>query len=131
MKARMAGMGALALALALAMGGCGGGGTTGSPSPAPFNPVGTYVGQTSAQGQALTMTLEITGEPGSYSGVLRPGADLPDVPLTSVQVEGRTITARGNIMGEGLEVAITVEGNDFSGSWSAAGMTGALVGTRR
>jgi hypothetical protein len=111
--------------------GCGGANAPEAPAPAPFDPVGSYVGQTSAQGQTVGLTIEITGEPGSYSGVVRPSADLPSIPLHTVVVEGQTITARGDAMGEALVLTMTVSGAEFTGSWSVAGMSGALVGARR
>lgn len=121
----------LVMAVVVVLAGCAGSGAPAAPAPAPFDPVGSYVGQTSAQGQSVALTIEITGAPGSYSGVMRPGADFPAIPLHTVVVEGQTITARGDAMGEPLVVTMTVSGSEFTGSWSAAGMSGTLVGTRR
>lgn len=121
----------LALVMAVVLVGCAGSGEPGVPTPPPFDPVGEYVGQTSAQGQTVTMAIGITGSPGSYSGVMRPGADFPDIILHTVVVEGQTITARGDVMGEALVLTMTVSGTEFTGSWSAAGMSGSLVGSRR
>ncbi len=122
---------AAAVFLLLGAAACAGSTGAEAPAPVPFDPVGTWIGQTSAQGQSVAVTIEISGEPGRWSGLLRASADVPEVPLSEVSVEGRTVTARGQLMGEALVVILTAEGSDFTGSWSAMGMSGTLVGTRR
>lgn len=114
----------------LMMAACGRSQGPATPTPAPFDPVGNYTARTDFQGQSVTLRISISGTPGSWTGLLSTDADLPSVPLTTVTVDGNTVTARGNAMGQILEVTMVFTGDDFTGTWNVAGVSGAMTGRR-
>lgn len=121
----------LLILVTLVSGACaGGGGTASTPAPPAFDPSGEWRGTTSVQGAAVPFTMVISGTPGSYTASLNAGGDIPPIALNSTQVEGNTVTMTGNVMGEGLTIIVTVEGDALNGSWSAGGDSGPISGTR-
>lgn len=109
---------------------CAGGGAASTPAPPAFDPSGEWQGTTSVQGASVPFTMVISGSAGDYSASLNAGPDIPPIALNSTQVEGNTVTMTGNVMGEGLTIILTVDGNALNGSWSAGGDSGAISGTR-
>lgn len=106
-----------------------------APAPAPMaaaalNPVGTFEFTTSVDGNPMTGTIEITGQPGAYTGVVRTSAT-PDLPITGVSVQGDQMTVTSSVNGETLTMRLTFAGNDFTGGWTVAGDSGDLAGRRR
>jgi hypothetical protein len=97
---------------------------------AALNPVGTFEFTTSVNGNPMQGTIEITGQPGAYSGVVRTSAT-PDLPITAVAVEGDQLTVTSSVNGEALVMRLTFAGNDFTGGWTVAGDSGEIAGRRR
>ncbi len=100
--------------------------------PDVLDPVGSFEFQTQVQGQTITGTLEISGEPGAYEGRIVPGAaaGMGPIPLTRITVEEQELRASGNAQGEPLEIRIVFEGDEFEGSWSAGMEGGQIQGQR-
>jgi len=96
------------------------------------HPVGTYEwSSTGAEGEALSGTLVIEGEPGALRGSLT-GPRLPLLELPEVRADGsRLVLANPEGGAEALRVEIAFEGRDFSGHWAMMGaqapMSGRLV----
>jgi hypothetical protein len=103
--------------------------TTVAAAPA-LNPLGTFEFTTSVNGNPMTGTIEVTGGPGAYGGVVRTSAT-PDLPITGVVVEGDEMTVTSSVDGETLTMRLTFAGNDFTGGWTVAGDSGDLAGRRR
>lgn len=98
---------------------------------AALNPVGTFdFTATAPDGSTSKGSIIITGFPGAYTGkVERDGLGWTD--LTSVTVEGQTITTSAPIP-EGLVVTtVTFTGDEFTGKWAIQGMEGTISGKRR
>lgn len=103
--------------------------TTVAAAPA-LNPVGVFEFTTSVDGNPMTGTIEITGGPGAYGGVIRTSAT-PDLPIMGVTVEGDEMTILSSVNGETLTMRLTFAGNDFTGGWTVADDSGDMAGRRR
>ena len=108
----------------------GGGGGASAPTPPPFDPSGEWRGTTSVQGASVPFTMVIRGAPGAYTASLNAGGDIPPIAFSSTRVEGNVVTMTGDVMGQGLTIVVTVEGDDLSGSWNAGGDSGPISGSR-
>jgi|SRR5690606_3076390 len=97
--------------------------------PPPLDPVGTYQFSTSVDGQAFGGTMEITGTPGAYGGWIR-GEGLPPIPITSVTVQGQSMRIGASLDGTPVAIDLDFDGAQFTGSWSAGEMGGALSGRK-
>lgn len=121
----------LLLLVALVPGACAsGGGASAGATPPPFDPSGEWRGTTSVQGASIPFTMVISGAPGAYTASLDAGGDIPPIAFNSTRVEGNVVTMNGNVMGQGLTIVVTVEGDSLSGSWSAGGDSGPISGSR-
>jgi len=98
---------------------------------ATLNPVGTYdYTATAPDGSTLTGTIIITGSPGAYAGkVERDGLGWTD--LTSVTVEGQTLTTTAQIQEGQVVTTATLIGDEFIGKWTLQGFEGTINGKRR
>ena len=103
--------------------------TTVAAAPA-LNPVGVFEFTTTVNGNPLTGTVEITGQPGAYGGVIRTSATA-DLPITGVRVEGDQLTVLSSVDGQELVLRMTFAGDDFTGGWSMPNDGGDLAGRRR
>ena len=99
-------------------------------APAALNPVGVFEFTTSVDGNPLNGTIEVTGQPGAYTGVVRTSAT-PDLPITGVRVEGDEMTVTSSVEGQELVMRLTFAGNNFTGGWTLAGDSGDIEGRRR
>jgi len=97
-----------------------------------LEPVGNYEFATVVDGQSVAGTINISRTTEGKL-VARVSTDLTgDIPISSVTVEGSRVTMTGN-MPDG-QLGFTMEfknSNEFSGSWSYAGMSGAFDGKRK
>ena len=103
--------------------------TTPPPTPA-ATAAGVYDFSTVVQGQEVTGTVTITGSPGSYGGSIVTTAT-PEIPIKSVTMEGQSITVTADTPDGEVVFQMAMEGMDFSGSWSYAGMAGTMRGRKR
>ena len=105
--------------------------TTPPPAPTPAaTAAGIYDFSTNVQGQEVTGTVTITGSPGSYGGSIVTTAT-PEIPIKSVTMEGQAITVTADTPDGEVVFQMTMEGMDFSGSWSYAGQSGTMRGRKR
>jgi hypothetical protein len=113
------------------------------PAPAPepqattppkpvFDPIGEYDFSTTAQGQAVTGVIVIAkGENGALGGRISSTVS-PDLPISTVMVEGTTVTLSLPIESDVLTMVLNFSGNtELTGNWSLAGDSGALNGKRK
>lgn len=95
------------------------------------DPVGTFDYSTVFQGQDATGTITVSSTDGKYGGQTTFSlADQP-MPITSVKVEESTVTIESDAPDGAAQMELRFTGNDFTGEWRYAGMTGALKGKRR
>ncbi len=97
--------------------------------PPPLDPVGTYQFSTAIDGQPFGGTMEITGTPGAYSGWIR-GEGIPPIPITSVTVQGQSMRIAASLDGTRVAIDLDFDGTQFTGSWSAGELGGALSGQK-
>lgn len=95
------------------------------------DPVGTFDYSTVFQGQDATGTITVTSTDGKYGGqVTMSLADGP-LPITAVKVEENRVTIDSEAPDGPVQTVLNFAGDDFTGEWHYAGMTGALKGKRR
>ena len=96
-----------------------------------LNPVGTFdFTAIVPDGSEAPGSFTISGSPGAYTGTIeRPGMGGSD--LTSIVVDGQTLTIGANIPDGAVVLTLTFTGNDFTGKWSLGGSEGAIRGKRR
>ena len=102
-----------------------------APAAAAFDPVGTFTFAADVDGTTRGGTLEIRrNQQGSLGGTLH--SDEGSIPIDAVAVEGRTMRV-SFVLPDGPQVVFLLqfEGDNYTGSWSAEGMSGALTGARR
>jgi len=98
--------------------------------PPPLNAVGVFDFGTEVDGNQVAGTIEIVRSGTSYGGTLSTSM-AEQVPVTSVVVEGQTMTLVANTPDGPATLMLIFEGDDFSGTWEFAGMSGVLAGSRR
>ena len=98
--------------------------------PPPLNAVGVFDFGTEVDGNQVAGTIEIVRSGTGYGGTLSTSMTEP-VPVGSVFVEGQTMTVVANTPDGPATLVLTFEGDDFSGTWEYAGMSGFLSGSRR
>ena len=96
-----------------------------------MNPVGTFdFTAVLPDGSESNGGITITGSPGAYTGTIsREGAGVTD--LTSVAVDGQTLTVGANIPEGAVVLTLNFTGNDFTGRWALGEDSGAIRGKRR
>jgi hypothetical protein len=106
-----------------------------SASPAPataaaaaLNPVGIFQFTTSDGGETVSGSIEVTGQTGAYGGHIRTPNDV--IVITSVAVTGQQMVVTGDTPGGTLTLTLNFTGNDFTGGWVLAGVTGEMRGQR-
>ena len=110
--------------------------TQAAPPPAvvatpALNPVGTFdFTAIVPDGSEAPGSFTISGSPGAYTGTIeRPGMGGSD--LTSIVVDGQTLTIGANIPDGAVVLTLTFTGNDFTGKWALGDAGGAIRGKRR
>ena len=102
-----------------------------TPTPA-LNPVGTFdFTAVLPDGSESNGSFTITGSPGTYAGTIeRPGMGGSD--LTSVAVDGQTLTLGANIPDGAVVLTLNFTGNEFTGKWALGSEAeGPIRGKRR
>ena len=96
-----------------------------------LNPVGTFdFTAIVPDGSEAPGSFTISGSPGAYTGTIeRPGMGGSD--LTSIAVDGQTLTIGANIPDGAVVLKLSFTGNDFTGTWSLGEAGGAIRGKRR
>ena len=97
--------------------------------PAPVNPVGTFEFATEVNGSPMKGTMSIVGSPGAYSGKMLSDV-LPEVPITSVTVDGQTVKLIADTPNGAVLVNLAFTGAMFTGNWELGGQSGAMTGKR-
>lgn len=97
--------------------------------PAPLNPVGTFELETTVNGNAVTGSVEVTGQPGAYGGTIRTSVT-PDIPITSVTVSGQEMVVTGDTPDGPVTLNFTFTGDTFTGRWELNGGGEPLSGRR-
>lgn len=97
-----------------------------------FDPVGNYEFLTTVEGQSVPGTIEIQkNEQGSLTARVSTDMTGP-IPITSITIEGMKVTMTGSLPDGQLGFIMEFKDlNEFSGSWSYAGMGGAFNGKRK
>lgn len=111
------------------------------PTPAPtappavatsaaVNPVGTFEFTTSVNGDMVTGSIEVTGNPGAYGGTIRTSIT-PDIPVTGVTTNGQQMVVTADTPDGELALTMNFTGDNFTGGWTLGGGSGELRGQRR
>ena len=117
------------LVLAAALAACAS--NPGPPQPAPFDPTGAYDFSTNVEGTVVSGTLTVSEGPDGLRGVVTTDVTEP-LPLSSVTVEGRTITGMGSTPEGAFTITLTVaEDDSLTGGWSLGPMSGSASGRKR
>lgn len=104
------------------------------PAPAPaaagaLNPVGVFQFTADGdEGETVTGTIEVTGQPGAYGGRIRAHDD--EIPITSVSVDGQQMVVNAETPGGTMTLVVTFTGDTFLGGWSLRGDSGEIRGQR-
>ena len=97
--------------------------------PAPVNPVGTFEFSTEVNGSPMKGTFSVAGSPGVYTGKMVSDV-LPEMPITSVTVDGQTIKLVADTPNGAVVVNLAFNGVMFTGNWELGGQSGAMTGKR-
>lgn len=95
------------------------------------DPVGTFDYSTVFQGQDATGTISVTSSDGKYGGQITMSLVEQPMPISAVKVEENRVTIESEAPDGSVQIVLQFAGNDFTGEWHYAGMTGALKGKRR
>ena len=98
--------------------------------PRPVDPIGTFDFSTTVDGTAVSGTIEIRSGSSGYTGTISTNVTEP-VPITAVTVEGQVVTVAASAPDGPINFTMTFTGDDFTGGWTYAGMSGELTGNRR
>jgi hypothetical protein len=98
--------------------------------PRAVDPVGTFDFSTSMEGTEVTGSIEISSGANGYTGWLTTNVSEP-IPIASVMVEGQVVTVIANAPDGPVNFSMTFTGDEFSGGWTYAGMSGQATGRRR
>jgi type 1 fimbria pilin len=119
----------MTLVLCLITGACASAQVT-PEAPAALDPVGVYDFTTTVDGTVVSGTVTITQGTSGYGGSLATDAT-ETIPVRSVAVEGQKLTVLADSPDGPVTFVMTLNGDEFAGTWSYAGMSGAHTGKRR
>lgn len=119
----------MTLALALLTGACA---SAQAPpeGPAPLDPIGVYDFTTNVEGTTVSGTITISQGTSGYGGSIATNAT-ETIPVRSVAVERQKLTVLADSPDGPVTFVMTLNGDEFTGTWSYAGMSGAHTGKRR
>lgn len=100
------------------------------PAPPPLDPVGTFDFSTAVENTIVNGTVVIEKREAGYAGMITTTATEP-VSVQSVSVDGQKLTVVAQTPDGPVTFIMEFKGDDFSGSWSYAGMYGTHTGKRR
>lgn len=106
--------------------------TASMPAPAPagaLNPVGRYEFNTIVNGQPMSGTMTVEGQPGAYTGRLESNV-IPQAPITGVTVNGQQMVVIVQVPQGDVAITMNMNGNAFTGNWAIAGDTGEISGRK-
>ena len=103
---------------------------TPAPTPAPTSAAGLYDFTTVVQGDQVTGTITIVADGDRYSGTIATSAT-PEIPICSVTMEGQVITVTATSPDGEVVMQLTMQGQEFTGTWSYAGQSGTMTGRKR
>jgi hypothetical protein len=127
------------LAAGLAVTACSqstGGSAAEPPPPAPepevqtLDAIGVYDFSTSVEGQTVTGTFTISGEPGAYTGSMS-SSMFGTMPLRDIAVDGMDLSFLVDLPDATVAIFLTFEADSYTGEWDAEGMTGFISGSKR
>jgi len=101
-----------------------------TPAPAPASAAGLYDFTTVVQGDQVTGTITIVAEGDRYSGTIATSAT-PEIPISSVTMEGQVINVTATSPDGEVVMQLTMQGQEFTGTWSYAGQSGTMTGRKR
>ena len=116
----------LAMALCVLTAAC----ATTPEQPAALDPVGMYDFSTSLDGTPVTGTITITKTTSGYGGSIATSVT-ETIAVRSVTVEGQKLTVLADAPDGAVTFVIELNGDEFAGIWTYAGMSGTHTGTRR
>lgn len=102
-------------------------------APAPssaMSAAGVYDFTTVLDGQEINGTATVTGTSGRYGGVVVTPTH-PDLPISSVTVQGQTITLVGTTPDGDVVITMQMNGMDFTGNWTLGNEGAPLRGKKR
>ncbi|MBR9988288.1 MAG: hypothetical protein KFH98_00965 [Gemmatimonadetes bacterium] len=99
-------------------------------APAALNPVGVYDFTTTIEGTAVAGTITITQGASGYTGTIATNVS-PSLPIRSVAVDDRKVTVAADSPDGPVTIIMELAGDEFTGTWSYAGMSGPHTGKRR
>lgn len=118
------------LAAAVMLAACASSGQQAPAGPAPLDPVGTYDFTTNVEGTPVTGVVTITRNSTGYGGSV--ATDVTEtIPITAVTVEGQKVMVTAATPDGPLTFALTMNGADFTGSWTLGPMAGTMTGKKR
>jgi hypothetical protein len=118
----------IVLSLGLILAACSGGPPPEPPAPPPFDPVGTYDFVAGVEGMEIMGSMVITGsEEEGYSGSL--SSDMGGASMMNIAVDDQTVTFY--IPDADADVAITFEGDEFTGTVTGSMGSGYFNGSKR
>jgi hypothetical protein len=100
-----------------------------APAPAGVRPEGSFSFVTEVNGTPVAGTLLITRVNGVWGGKLTSDV-FPELPVTSVLVEGKAMKVSADTPNGGVVINMTFSGDDYTGSWELGGQTGPVSGKR-
>lgn len=98
--------------------------------PAPLNPAGVFEFETTVDGGPVTGSVEITGQPDTYTGTIRTSVT-QDMPIAGVAVDGNLLVVTADTPDGVLTLRMRFTGDEFTGGWTLAGDGAPLTGRRR
>ena len=102
-----------------------------APAPAvaaAVNPLGRYDFATEAEGETVTGSIEVTGEPGAYGGLVRSPAGA--FPISEVTAAGQQVVVKADTPGGELIITMNFAGSAYTGRWMQEGDSGDIRGQR-
>ena len=100
-----------------------------SASAAAVNPVGRYEFNTVVNGQPMTGTFTVEGQPGAYTGYMESNM-MPRAAITGVTVTGQQVVLVIAAPQGDVTVTMNMNGGAFTGNWAIAGDTGEISGRK-
>ena len=98
--------------------------------PGTSDPVGRYE-FTTIEGEALSGTITVSGQPGDYTIVMATGDLMRDIRFEHVAASGRRMRATTRTpSGSPVVLDLTFDGDRIAGEWAIGRRTGTLRGTR-
>lgn len=99
-------------------------------APAPVDPVGVFDFTTTLEGSMVNGTVSIAKTATGFGGTLTTTMTEP-IPVRTVAVDGQKLTVTADTPDGPVIFLMEFKGDEFTGSWTYAGMSGTHTGKRR